>query len=232
MIKLHILPEAFGLTSVSPYCLKAVTLFELMGVEYERAPGDLRKSPNGKVPYLDDGGELLADSHLILRHLERLTGRSLDEELTPAQHMVGHAAMRLAEEGLYWTLVYARWVTDLGWRHLEPIVKGMVPGVAKLFVPGIIRKSVLKQLHAQGVSRYSAGDVFALGARDLESLNHLLGAGPFFGGARVSSYDAAVYGPVKSLQASPYIDPLVDALSAQDGLVAWLARMDAARAGV
>ena len=41
------------------------------------------KAPNGKIPYIEDDGQLLGDFTLIRWHLEKKYGIDFDQGLTP-----------------------------------------------------------------------------------------------------------------------------------------------------
>ena len=92
MIKLYTFPEAFGLRNVSPFCLKVEMALEHLGLDYEIVmESDPRKSPKGKLPYIVDEGLTIADSELVLEHLNaksagRLYGNLSDQEHADSRH--------------------------------------------------------------------------------------------------------------------------------------------------
>ncbi len=61
MLELVVLPAAFGMRNVSPFCLKAEMLLTSLELPFTLSEeGDPRKAPKGKLPYLIVDGERLA----------------------------------------------------------------------------------------------------------------------------------------------------------------------------
>ena len=229
MITLYQLPGAWGLPSVSPYCTKLYVHMELAGVEFEARNGDVRKSPYGKVPWIEHDGKTIADSHVIIEYLRDTLGKTVGPELTAEQRGIGHAAMRVAEEGIYWALVYARWWEDSGWAHLHPMLKGMIPPVLNLFVPGLIRKGVKKQLYQQGTGRLPAERIYALLEADLDALVGILSGKPYLLGDEVTGYDVAVWAPLVSALKVPQKSRPQELIAARPPLVDYVERIQALR---
>ncbi|MGI9409563.1 MAG: glutathione S-transferase N-terminal domain-containing protein, partial [Hyphomicrobiaceae bacterium] len=85
MLILHTFGPAFGLPDPSPFCMKAMALLRLSGLEHRCAPGDPRKAPKGKLPYLVDGDDIIPDTTFIRWHLEQKHGVTFDAHLTEEQ---------------------------------------------------------------------------------------------------------------------------------------------------
>jgi len=101
MIKLYQFSPAFGLPNASPFCMKLETWLRMAGLSYECPRGaDLRKSPKGKMPYIEDGGKTVADSSLIIDYLTKKYSVTLDAHLTPRERGEALALQRLFEEHL------------------------------------------------------------------------------------------------------------------------------------
>jgi glutathione S-transferase len=66
-------------------------------------------APKGKLAYIVDGQEKIADSNFIVDYLKRSYGDPLDAKLAPAERAAGHAMKRMIEENLYWVIVAERW---------------------------------------------------------------------------------------------------------------------------
>src|SRR5438105_5817515 len=112
MITLYTFGPAFGLPDPSPFVTKAATLLNMAGLPYRTDSGGLRKAPKGKLPYIDDDGERIADSTFIRLHIEKKYGYDFDRGLDPAQRGVAWAFEKLAGDHLYWAIVEARWADD------------------------------------------------------------------------------------------------------------------------
>ncbi len=65
MITLRSFGPAFGLPDPSPFVTKAEVLLKMAGLPYTVDTGGFKKAPKGKLPYIDDDGETIADSTFI-----------------------------------------------------------------------------------------------------------------------------------------------------------------------
>ena len=83
MIKLYQFNPAWGLPNPSPFCMKVETYLRMVGLPYEVINGVLPfKAPKKKLPYIEDGTQVIADSGFILKHLRQTYGDKLDENLS------------------------------------------------------------------------------------------------------------------------------------------------------
>src|SRR5205823_7016158 len=84
MITLYTFGPAFGLPDPSPFVMKAEVLLKMAGLPYRTDDTGFRSAPKGKLPYIDDDGERIADSTFIRLHVEKKYGfdfdRGLDQE--------------------------------------------------------------------------------------------------------------------------------------------------------
>jgi glutathione S-transferase len=227
MLVLFQTPAAWGVPNVSPFCLKLEAYLRLAGIPYQVKLADPLKAPKGKVPYVELDGKLMGDSQLIIEHLQRVHGDPLDGKLTPQQAAIGHAVRRMLEESTYWNIVHERWAVDASWRIYRPIFKGMMPPlVSGLFLP-LLRRGMLKQLHAQGRGRHSPEEIDAMGQADISAVATLLGDKPFLLGEEPSSFDATVYAFLMSILAFPEPMALQRHTRAQENLVRYCERFKA-----
>jgi hypothetical protein len=58
------------------------------------------KAPKRKLPYIDDGGTIVADTSFIIDHLKARYGDPLDAALPPLERAQATAFQRLIEENL------------------------------------------------------------------------------------------------------------------------------------
>ena len=94
MIKLYQYPTDWDLPNVSPFCMKMETYLRLAQIPYETVTiVDPRKSPKGKLPYIDDNGQIIADSSFIIDYLKNKYNVALDSKLSPDSnsHSLGFA---------------------------------------------------------------------------------------------------------------------------------------------
>jgi len=227
VITLHQFPTHFGIhISVSPFCAKLEAYFKLAGVEYEIAPGDVRKAPSGKVPYIVDGSTEMGDSTRVIEWCKSKYGDPLDGRLSAAEHGRGHMIQVLVEDHLYWALLYSRFQDPAGWEKQIAVVHKILPPFLRPFLTNVVRKATVKQIHQHGLGRLSRDEVYAVGVRDLDALEDIIGDQPFFLGEAPTSYDCAVYGQVQQVIVTESDNPLTVEAKKRPKLVAWLGRMN------
>jgi len=121
MIKLYTFGEKFGVADPSPFVLKVDAYFRMAAIEFENInlPNNLTKAPKGKLPFIDDGGEIVADSQAIIEHVKSYSNKDLDKDLTNEQQAIAYLVTKSLDENLYFVLVYSRWVRDDTWPLLK-----------------------------------------------------------------------------------------------------------------
>jgi glutathione S-transferase len=105
MITLYTFGPGFGLPDPSPFVMKAEVLLKIAGLSYRVDSKGFSKAPKGKLPYIDDDGERIADSTFIRWHLEKMHKVDFDRGLSEEQRAVAWAFERTAEDHLYWALL-------------------------------------------------------------------------------------------------------------------------------
>jgi glutathione S-transferase len=193
MIKLYTFPEAFGLRNVSPFCLKVEMALEHLGLDYEIVmESDPRKSPKGKLPYIVDEGLTIADSELVLEHLDtKLDGR-LYGDVSDQEHATGLAFTRLIEDHLYWMVVASRWLDDDWFHNVREGFFSNLPPVIKTVVAWVARKQVVKTYQLHGLGNHTLEEQAGFARRDFESLSRALKTGQYICGDRLTVYDFSV----------------------------------------
>lgn len=226
MLTLRQMPPAWGLPNPSPFCAKVETFLRMTDIPYRTAIGDPRKGPKGKLPWIEDGETRVSDSGHILAYLAERYGKDLDSDLTPEQRAVGHLLRRTMEESLYWVATYANFAEDHGWSHVRALFAEQMPPVVRTVVPPLIRRNILRLLHAQGTGRHARDDVYAIGIADLEALSVVLGDKPYLLGERATSVDATGYGFLGAIiEPAVMSNPLREYAHTRENLVAYCARM-------
>lgn len=225
MIRLHQFSPAWGLPSPSAFCMKVETYLRMTALPYETVAGDLRKAPKGKLPYIEDGGQVVADSGLILDYLKATYGDPLDAELSPSERAAGLAFKRLLEEHTYWAAIYSRWMEPRGWELTRPAFFGSLPFIARDAVARLARRSLRQQLRGQGMGRHGRDEIYALGCDDIGAVASFLGQKPFFLGDDPTSVDATVYAFMANLLWGPHDSPLKRHAAALPQLEAYCERM-------
>lgn len=192
-MKLITFPPAFGMRNVSPFCLKVEMALTHLGLPHEiEEESDPRKAPKGKLPVLVDGDHTIADSELILEHLNDKTQGRLYNDLSASDNATGLALTRLAEEHLYWLMVASRWLDDKWWPNIVDGFFGFVPGLFRGFASNAARKEVRKTLHLHGLGRHSQDEQDGFARRNFQAIADAVGDGPFLFGDDVCVHDFAV----------------------------------------
>jgi glutathione S-transferase len=228
MITLHQFTPRWGFNS-SPFCLKLETYLRMADLPYTVVLEDmLDKAPKGKMPYIDDAGQKIGDSNLVIEYLQETYGDRTDSQLSPSDRAISLAMRRMIDENLYWSMVYSRWVNEANWQTVRSIYFSEMPPVIKQIVPGLLRKGVIKNLKGHGMGRHDESEVYAIGGRDLIALSDFLSDKPFFFGEQPTILDATAYGIVRNLVEVPMLaSPLDDQAKQLDNLVAFCDRMTA-----
>lgn len=209
MIKLYQFAPTWGLPNASPFCLKLETYLRMAKLPFEVVSNaDIRNAPKGKMPYIEDRGQVIGDSSLIIDYLKATYGDALDRHLSAYEQGIALAMQRLMEEDLYWCMLYARWHEPAGWEKTRPAYFGTLPPLLRDIVARTIRKQVVKSLHLQGMGRHSAEEVYTLGKADLNALANYLSNKPFFMGDRPTTLDATAYGFLTNILYAPIESPL------------------------
>lgn len=224
-LKVYHLQGAWGLVSVSPFCLKLDSYLRLANIEHDSITAATPfGGPKKKAPWIEYKGSKLGDSSLIIDFLTQEFGKDPDAHLTAEQRAAGVAIQRLVEEHLYWAMVYDRWVRENNWSILKATVLGSLPGPLKAILPPLARRGVKKQLEAQGMGLHSPGEIGAIAARDIGALAALLAASDWFHGDQISMTDATVYSLLANVAFVEFESPMKAMIQSQQNLTDWLGR--------
>lgn len=211
MLTLFQFPPMWGLPNVSPFCLKLETYLRLAGIPYTVKPIiNVSKAPKGKVPFIEDNGQIIADSGFIIDYLKRQYGDPLDGHLNDFRRAQGLALQRLIEEHMYWTALYSRWIDEANWSVLKKTFFQRVPGLMRSFVANRVQKKLWSQLNGQGIGRHTKDEIYKLGLDDLRALKAILTDQPFLLGDVVTSVDASGYAFLTNIIDVPVESPLKD----------------------
>lgn len=216
---------AFGLPDPSPFVTKTEVQLQMAGLPYHKVFAIPPEAPRGKLPYIDDAGEVVCDSSFIRAHLERKYRLDLDAGLDARQRAEAWAIERLVEDHLYWAMVWFRWI------DAENFAKGPAHFVDR--APEAVRERLREdmqaakqnELHAHGLGRHGREQIAELGTRSIDALAVLLGDREHLFGDRPHAVDAIGLGVLAAIL-TPFFDtPLRAAAERHPNLVAWVARM-------
>lgn len=224
-ITLYTSRPGFGMPDTSPFVIKAEVQLKMAGLAYRRESAIPPQAPKGKLPYLIDGAEVVADSTFIRAYVERKYGVDLDEGLDARQRAQAWAIERLLEDHLYFAMVWFRWIVP------ENFAKG--PAQFANVVPEEQREQMRREmqirrdgdLRSHGIGRHTPKEIAALGERSIEALSQLLGDNAYLMGDRLSAVDATAFAVLASAL-TPFFDtPLRQAVLERPNLVAYVQRM-------
>ena len=183
MITLYAFGPAFGLPDPSPFVLKVETLLKMCGRAYRITTDGLGKAPKGKLPYIDDDGETVADSTFIRWHIERKYDFDFDRGLDAEQRSIAWALEKMVEDNLYWTLLDSRWNDDANFYKGAVAFFAKIPAPLRPIVIAMIRRQIRKALRAHGMGRHSAAEIVAIATRSIDAIADYLGDKAFVMGA-------------------------------------------------
>ena len=227
MITLYTFGPAFGLPDPSPFVTKAEVLLKMAGLSYRTDPNGFRKAPKGKLPYIEDAGERIADSTFIRRHVEKKYGIDFDRGLSAEQRAIAWAFEKMAEDHLYWALVDARWMDDENFARGPAHFFRRLPAPLRPIMIPLIRRKVHNALWAHGMGRHTRDEIVALGTHSIEAIAGYLGQKPFFFGAEPSGVDATLFAFAAGLLCPRFETPLRSAAERHDNLKRYVGRMTA-----
>jgi glutathione S-transferase len=215
----------FGLPEASPFVTKTEVQLAMLGLPYVKERTRPDQSPKGLMPFIDDDGTRIADSHFIREHLEKKVGKDLDAHLDARQRAEAWAIERMLEDNLALALRYMRWLPP------ENFAKGpahFVDGAPEALRPKL-REEMLERmrdtLRAVGVARHSLDEVTALGERSLAALSVLLGDRPYLFGEKAAGVDATAFAMLAGVLTPFFESPLRRKALGHANLVAYTGRM-------
>lgn len=201
MIKLYGFGAAFNVGDPSPFVLKLMAFMKLANIPYDYIgdSANLQKAPRGKLPFIEDKGNIIPDSEAIICYLQQHHGADIDSHLSAEDKARAYLINRSLDEDFYWTLVYSRWMEEDTWHILKAALFDGMPFPLNKIIPIVARKKVTKNLYHQGLGRRDKEEVYTLASNTLNGLSTLLGDKPFFMGDQPCSLDVVAYSHLAQL---------------------------------
>lgn len=196
MLTLYTSGPRFGLPDASPFVTKVHVLLKMAGLAYDTKPANFAKAPKGKIPYLDDDGQIIADSTFIRWHLEEKHGAEFDIRLSQSQKAVAWAVEKMVEDHLYFAVVDARWTDDAAFDKGPRSFFDSVPAPLRPILMAYVRRQVRKSLRGHGMGRHARAEIVRLAAKDFEAIADILGDKPWLMGGEPCGADASVWAVV------------------------------------
>jgi glutathione S-transferase len=213
VIHLYQFPPIWNIPNASMYCMKTECYLKLSRIKYKIITvRDPRKAPRGKLPFIKDtdNNKIISDSSFIIEYLKTKFGDKLDQNLSSEQQAVGLSIQRLLEDHFNWLIIYERWVDDNNWKIIKREFFGALPVLLQLFVPGLVRRNIIKLCHNQGISRYTNQEREVMGKKDIHAIVTFLGNKPFILKDSPSSIDCIVWTYITQILYTPISSKLKD----------------------
>jgi glutathione S-transferase len=205
MITLYGFGPFFGLPDPSPFVLKTEVQLKMAELSFGKGRCRPADAPKGKIPYIEDDGEVVADSTFIREHIEKKYGIDLDCGLTRDMRGRAWAIERMLEDHLYWAILYLRWADDHNFAKGPARFFDSLPRDARDTVRDATRKRVMDALRSHGLGRHREDEILELGRRSVDALSALLGNKPYLLGPSPCGADATAFGMIAALL-TPYFD--------------------------
>lgn len=225
-IKLHQFPTALGVPNLSPFCMKVEVWLRLAGLDYEIKwtpnPG---KGPKGKLPFIRDDGNVIADSQHIIEYLEKTYDTRLDANLSADQKAIAHAFGHMLSEHTYFALLYHRWINPAVWPITRSMFFGPLPPGLRQAASAYVQRKTRRDLHGQGLGRHSPEEIDRRAGQDLAALAEDPDVKLYFMGDKPTNIDAAIYAFLANMWEIELDTPLKALVGRHKNLVAYCDRM-------
>lgn len=225
MITLYGFGPGFGLPEISPYVTKTEVQLKMAGLAYIKQQAMPDTSPKGRLPYIDDGDERVADSTFIRQHLERKHGLDLDAALDERQRAEAWAIERMIENHFTWAVTYTRWMMPENFAKGPAHFFDGAPENIRDALREDVRSRVAENMRIAGLAPHTPEEITELGARSLSALSMLLGWKPYLMGERPSGVDATAFAALAGLLTPFFDSPLRQHALEFSNLVAYVDRM-------
>jgi len=216
---------------ISPFVVKLETWLRMSGLPYETRTGNCARMPKGKLPVVSIDGELIADSSMIIRELQRRYPQALnDTHLSALENAQSVAFRSLLESHLYFVLVYFRWgvdsnmaiyspfLVDYAKRYTPGIRSHLVPLIAPLALP-LARRRMMQQTWAQGIGRHTYDEIAQIGVEAWRAVAELLDDKTYLFGDVPSTLDATGFAWVHCSLIHPFPSPIRSYIEGEKRLV-------------
>ncbi len=234
MITVYTFGGAWGAVDVSPFVFKLLTWLRMTNIPHHATPGDIRKAPKRKLPYVEDDGVLLGDSSLIIEHLvaKGAPAHLPGDDLSPGDAAIAHAFKGMIESELYFVILHSRWADDHGFRTYAPVLRKALAdmGLPSLIMPvalRVLRRQMVHQAYCQGMGRHEERVILDKGKAHVDAIAAHLADKPYFMGAEPGTIDATVFAFLDALTSTPLHPALAAQVNSHPNLQGYSARMRA-----
>jgi len=227
MITLYTFGPGLGLPDPSPFVMKAEMLLKIAGLPHQIDSKGFSKAPKGKLPYIDDDGERIADSTFIRWHLEKKYKIDFDRGLSEEQRAIAWAFEKTAEDSLYWAMLDSRWMDDANFDKGPRAFFRGAPAPIRPLIIAMVRRKVRQALRAHGMGRHAPAEITALATQSIDAVAAYLGQKAFFMGGEPVGVDATIFSFVAGALCPAFETPIRTAAERHDNLKRYVGRMTA-----
>src|SRR5262245_13537351 len=158
-IRLFQFPRRFFVPNLSPFCSKLETWLRIADIPYDVVDTpNPRKSPKGKLPFIEDAGQQIGDTSHIIAHLKKTRGIDPDAHLSAAQQATALLVQLTLEEHYAFVILYTHFIREQGWQQTH-VTFDAVPAPVRPLVARMVRRQMRKILWVQGILRHSDQDI-------------------------------------------------------------------------
>jgi glutathione S-transferase len=152
-----------------------------------------RQGAQGKLPYINDDGEIIADSTFIRLHIEKKYGFDFDAGLSLPQRGTAWVFEKMCEDHLYWQgCICAGWSTRISTKAPRQFFDAAVAPLRPLVVT-LARRQFRRNLWGRGMGRHTLAEMEQLATRDIDAIADLLAGKPYLMGLVPCGADAATF---------------------------------------
>lgn len=225
MITLYGFGPFFGEPDGSPFVVKTMILLKMAGLAFDLKSTPPFKAPKGKLPFIVDDEEIIADSTFIRRHVEKKYGHDFDAGLTPEQKAASWVVEKFLEDHFYWLVLADRWLDDANFDHGPAQFFTTAPAPLRRPIAKLVRRAIRKAALAQGLFRHNAEQRAALAGAGIDAAATLLGDKKFFHGDTPSGVDATLGAFATGALCPIFSSPTRMAIEGRPNLVAYAERI-------
>lgn len=225
MITLYAFGPGFGLPDMSPFVTKVEMLLKMAELDYTVDTQGFNKAPKGKLPYIVDNGEAIADSTFIRWHLEKKYGIDFDKGLDEERRAVAWAFEKMLEDHLYWPFLHSRWEDDANFDKGPRHFFQRIPLPLRPLILRGARRQIRSEIYGHGMGRHTTAEIVALGTRSVDATATFLAGKPFMMGEELSGLDATAFAFTANMLCPVFETPLRSAAERHGNLKAYLGRM-------
>ena len=199
---LYGLPPGAGLRQGSPWVMKVQLGMRCLQFEHslkEVSPFQLKtKGPEGKVPWLEMGNDVISGSEKILAAVENYTSSAKYPVPDDLDIPKGTAYLRLVEDHLWWIICASKYLGPAAEKMWEAMMPSLPRPVCSLLASASA-KWMGGRLKITSLAGLSLEEIVLEAKKDIRALSDRLSHSTFIAGDGLSIYDFSVAAHIASI---------------------------------